>query len=177
MRQWACIENQIRQSLSFARELGIPIIYLSNAIQGVGGPNDVTRRIHGLHELDNSWKPLTPSFHKSIEPLPDEAIIPKSGKDGFHGTVLDYYLKTWQVDTIIAVGFHLKSCLFHTCMSARHHNYRVVMLRDCTDSFEFPDTVDSQNVEGGEMRFILLRLYETDIGYISTSTELLYSGK
>ncbi len=169
------IENQIYKSLSFARELGMPIIYLHNVIQGVGGPNDVTRRIHGLQYLENSWKPLIPSFNRLITPLPGEAIIPKSGKDGFHGTVLDYYLKTWQVDTIIAVGFHIKSCLFHTFMSARHHNYRVIMLRDCTDTYEFPDTIDPDNEEGGWMRFVFLRLYETDIGYTSTSTELLNS--
>ncbi|CAG7637119.1 isochorismatase family cysteine hydrolase [Paenibacillus allorhizosphaerae] len=169
------VENPICHSLRLARSLGMPIVYLYNAIQGVGGPHDVTRRIHGLHELDNSWKPLNPSYNPLIAPLPVEAVIPKSGKDGFHGTVLDYYLKTWEVDTIIAVGFHLKSCLFHTCMSARHHNYRVILLRDCTDSFEFPDTTDPHNVEGGWMRFVFLRLFETDIGYTSTSTEFLNS--
>ncbi|WP_199620439.1 isochorismatase family protein [Paenibacillus alkalitolerans] len=166
------VENQIYSSLEIARYSGMKIVYLYNAIYGVGGPNDVTTRIHGLDYLENSWKPLTPTFNKLIQPLESEAVIPKSHKDGFNGTVLDYYLKTWNIDTIIAVGFHIKSCLFHTCIGARHNNYRVIMLRDCTNSMEFPDTVDSSNPEGGWLRFVFLRIYETDVGYTSTSTEL-----
>ncbi|QHT62748.1 cysteine hydrolase [Paenibacillus lycopersici] len=166
------IENGICSALSIARESGMKIVYLFNAIYGVGGPNDVTTKIHGLDALENSWKPLIPKFNPSIQPLDDEAVIPKSHKDGFNGTVLDYYLKTWNIDTLITVGFHLKSCLFHTCIGARHHNYRVVMLRDCTNSSEFPDTIDDHNPEGGWLRFIFLRIYETDIGYTSTSYDL-----
>lgn len=149
------------------------IVYLFNAIRGVGGSNDVTTKIHGLDYLENSWRPLTPKFNQLIQPLDDEAVIPKSHKDGFNGTVLDYYLKTWNIDTIIAVGFSIKSCLFHTCMGARHNNYRVVMLRDCTDTKEFSDTVNVNNPEGGWFRFVFLRMYETDIGYTSTSIDLM----
>jgi nicotinamidase-related amidase len=166
------VENQIHQALKIAREVGIKVVYLYNVIHGVGGPNDVTTRIHGLDYLENSWKPITPVFNRSIQPLESEAVIPKSHKDGFNGTMLDYYLKTWRIDTLLVAGFHLKSCLFHTCVGARHHNYRVIMLRDCTNSFEFPDTLDSDNPEGGWLRFVFLRIYETDIGYTSTSDDL-----
>lgn len=167
------VEKEIYTSLEAARRLGFKIIYLYNAINGgVGGPEDVTTKIHGIDYLENSFKLLTPVFHRLIEPLPAEVVIPKSHKDGFNGTVLDYYLKSWSIDTIITVGFHLKSCLYQTCLSARHHNYRVIMLRDCTDSFEFPDTKDANNPEGGWFRYVFIRLYETDIGYTSTSSDL-----
>lgn len=169
----AIVENEIYSSLKIARDLGMKVVYLYNAIYGVGGPNDVTTQIHGLDFLEHSWKPLTPKFNKLIQPLVNVPVIPKSHKDGFNGTVLDYYLKTWNIDTVIAVGFHLKSCLFHTCMGARHNNYRVIMLRDCTSSNEFPDTADPANPEGGWLRFVFLRMYETDIGYTSTSSELV----
>lgn len=166
------VEYQIAAALKIARQSGMKIVYLYNVISGVGGPNDVTTRIHGLDNLENSWRPVTPKFNKRIQPLAGESVIPKSHKDGFNGTVLDYYLKTWNIDTIIAVGFSIKSCLFHTCMGARHHNYRVIMLRDCTNTGEFPDTLDSGNPEGGWMKFVFVRIYETDIGYTSTSHEL-----
>ncbi|REE69633.1 nicotinamidase-related amidase [Paenibacillus taihuensis] len=166
------VEREICSALSTARESGMRIVYLYNAINGVGGPNDVTTKIHGLDYLENSWKPLVPQFNPLIRPLDNEAVIPKSHKDGFNGTMLDYYLKTWNIDTLITVGFHLKSCLFHTCVGARHNNYRVVMLRDCTNASEFPDTIDDKNPEGGWLRFVFLRIYETDIGYTSTSYDL-----
>lgn len=161
------VEKQIFSSLKIARDLGMKVVYQYSDIYGGWCPNDVTTRIHGLDYLENSWKPLIPTFNKLIQPLESEPVIPKSSKDGFNGTVLDYHLKTWNIDTIIAVGFHFKSCLFHTCMAARHINYRVVMLRDCTNYFEFPNTVDLNNPEGGWLRFVFLRMYETDIGYTS----------
>jgi hypothetical protein len=79
------VENEIYSALSIARESGMKIVYLFNAIYGVGGPNDVTTKIHGLDFLENSWKPLIPKFNSFIQPLDNEAVIPKSHKDGFNG--------------------------------------------------------------------------------------------
>lgn len=68
-----------------ARKLGLKVVYLYNVIYGVGGPNEVNTKIHGLDYLENSWTALLPAFNALIEPLPHEAVIPKSHKDGFNG--------------------------------------------------------------------------------------------
>jgi hypothetical protein len=59
---------------------------------------------------------------------------------------------------------------------ARHHNYRVILLRDCTippGDGEFPDMRDSTNPEGGWMRFVFLRQFETNIGYTATERDFV----
>lgn len=52
---------------------------------------------------------------------------------------------------------------------------RVVLLRDCTrppGTKEFIDTLDPDNPEGGWVRFVFLRIFETNRGYTSTLAEL-----
>jgi nicotinamidase-related amidase len=159
------------------------VFYFHPDADGIGGPRDITRELHGeRHHSElpavffekpqwRSWQPIYPA---AIAPLLEEPDFPKASKDGFETTTADYYLKTWGIDTLIAVGFALRSCLYHTCLGARHRNYRVIMLRDCTTppgSGEFPDTKDASNPEGGWMRLIFLRQFETTIGYTSTSGE------
>jgi nicotinamidase-related amidase len=177
------IEKHLAPALATARQTGIKVLYFHPDADGVGGPQDVTRELHGTrHHSDlpelffdkPQWRSWQPTYPASIAPLLGEPDFPKSSKDGFETTNADYYLKSWGIDTLIAVGFALRSCLYHTCMGARHRNYRVVMLRDCTTppgSGEFPDTRDETNPEGGWMRFVFLRQFETNIGYTSTSVE------
>jgi hypothetical protein len=161
------------------------VIYFYEDAYGIGGTEDMTRELAATrfdgHLPDSllappQWRARRPTYPPVIEPRDDEPVFPKDSKDGFQTTNADYYLRTWGVDTLIAVGFALGSCLFHTCMGARHRNYRVIVLRDCTDPpghGEFADTRDATNPEGGWMRFAFLRQIETNVGYTSTSGEVL----
>lgn len=102
----------------------------------------------------------------------NEAEFQKANRNGFVGTFADQYLRTWQIETLVFTGFSLKSCLYHTCVGAQERNYRVVALRDCVcppGTKEYQDTLDASNPEGGWMRFAVLRLIETNVGYTSTS--------
>jgi nicotinamidase-related amidase len=111
-----------------------------------------------------------------IAPRDTEPEFQKADRNGFRDTFADQYLKSWGIETLIAVGFSLRSCLYHTCIGALEHGYRVVMLRDCTSppgTKEFSDTVDKSNPEGGWVRFVFLRIFETNEGYTSTSREFV----
>jgi nicotinamidase-related amidase len=135
------IEDHLAPALATARQTGIRVFYFHPDADGVGGPHDITRELHGARHhagvpefgLEKPpWRSWQPFYPAAIAPMADEPDFPKSRKDGFETTNADYYLKSWGIDTLIAVGFALGSCLYHTCMGARHRNYRVVMLRDCT---------------------------------------------
>jgi nicotinamidase-related amidase len=175
------VEAHIAPALAAARHIGMRVFYFHEDAYGIGGPRDITHELHGERHgtaLPDSlferpqWRSCPPLYLSSIAPLADEADFPKDSKDGFQTTNADYYLKTWGVTTLVAVGFALRSCLYHTSLGARHQNYRVILLRDCTTppgSGEFPDTRDSANPEGGWMRFVFLRQFETNVGYTSTA--------
>ena len=176
----AVVRDAIGPALEVARQMGLRVLYTHESAAGTGGPGDVTRDLIPPAELappgPTHWKPKQPTYDPSVAPRPDEPELPKSRQDGFDGTRTDYYLKTWNVDTIIAVGFWLKCCLFLTCLGARWHNYRVILLRDCTcppGLMEYPDTLDPDNAEGGWMRFVFVRMFETLVGYTSTSGQFI----
>lgn len=102
----------------------------------------------------------------------------KRGQSGFIGTDLDQSLRDCGIETLLAVGFSFKSCLFYTLVNAFQCNYRVVFLRDGTDpqgTNEFPDTGDSSLAAGGWVRAVLTRLIEDHLGYTSTCGEVIDS--
>ena len=115
--------------------------------------------------------PVVPNYSLSILPLPPEPDFPKREWSGFHETHVDYHLRCYDIKNIVAVGFSQRSCLYQTLNGAVEHNYRVIMLRDCTHSSEYPDTVDERLPEGGWLRTVMLRNFEHVVGYTSTSAE------
>jgi nicotinamidase-related amidase len=185
MQSAPLLTETIAPVLQAARGVGMRIFYFHEDGYGTGGPADITRELHGErhgHPLDDlffqppQWTGAIPTYHAAIAPAANEADFPKSSKDGFQTTNADYYLRSWGITTLLAVGFALRSFLYHTCMGARHHNYRVILLRDCTTppgEGEFPDTRDPSNPEGGWMRFVFLRQFETTIGYTATGQDFV----
>jgi hypothetical protein len=60
------------------------------------------------------------------------------------------------------------------------HNYRVILLRDCSNppgEIEFPDTLDASLPEGGWVNRMMLRQFEHLIGFTTTSAEFVASCK
>jgi nicotinamidase-related amidase len=175
------VERQIAPALAVARRIGMKIIYFHNAPGGEGGPGNVSRELHGTrHGRERlgprGWKPIQPDYAPSIAPRDDEPEFQKAQRNGFQDTFVEQYLRTWGIDTLVVVGFSLRSCLYHTVHGAVEHNYRAIVLRDCTcpaGTKEFPDTLDPANPEGGWVRFVLQRMIETNEGYTATSAEFV----
>lgn len=173
--------HAIAPALQAARQCGVRIMYFHNAPGGEGGPTNANRELHGLREGKErrdppGWKPVRPVYAPLLQPHDRDAEFQKAHRNGFRDTFADQYLRTWSIDTLIMVGFSLKSCLYHTAVGAYEHNYRVIVLRDgvCPPGTkEYPDTIDPSNPEGGWMRYVTLRLIESNIGYTSTAADFI----
>ncbi len=173
------IESTISPALSACRAIGIRPVYLYN----VAWPKysqDMFCEIHhtrrGKTIEPSISNPVSPSWAKSIKPHQGDLIIGKPGQSAFIGSSLDKSLKACDIDTLIAVGFSFKSCLFHTLFNAFQYNYRVVFLRDGTDpqgTNEFPNTKDEALPEKGWVRMVLTRFIEDHLGYSSTCKEIV----
>ena len=167
-----------RQLLLF---VGTVVFFIHNDFSLVDEPGSIKREIHGTRwgsedaavRPPPSREPVKPNYSPSIQPLEHEPDFPKREWSGFHETHVDYHLRCHGIKTLIAVGFSQRACLYLTCTGAVEHNYRVIMLRDCTHSGEYPDTVDESLEEGGWLRKIMFRNFEHVVGYTSTSAELV----
>jgi len=174
------VEKGIAPALAAARGIGMKVVFIHNDFSLVDEPGSIKREIHGTRwgNTEAATKPppsarlpLNPNYSPSIQPLPHEPDFPKREWSGFHQTHVDYHLRCYDIKTLIAVGFSQRACLYQTLAGAVEHNYRVVMLRDCTYSAEYSDTVDESLAEGGWLRKVMLRNFEHIIGYTSTSQE------
>ena len=174
------VEDGIAPALAAARAAGLHVIFIHNDFSLVDEPGSIKREIHGTrwgNEAAASRPPPArtphqPRYSPSIAPLEHEPDFPKREWSGFHETQVDYHLRCYDIRNLIAVGFSHRACLYQTVAGAVEHNYRVIMLRDCTWSSEYPDTVDESLEEGGWLRKIMFRNFEHVIGYTSTSAEL-----
>ena len=173
------VEEGIAPALAAARKAGMHVFYIHNDFSLVDEPGSIKRELHGTRwgipgaaeRPAPARTPVKPDYSPSIRPLAHEPDFPKREWSGFHETHTDYHLRCRDIKTLIAVGFSQRACLYQTTAGAVEHNYRVIMLRDCTHSGEYSDTVDDRLEEGGWLRKIVFRNFEHVIGYTSTSAE------
>jgi len=70
--------------------------------------------------------------------------------------------------------------MHYTCAEAMGLNYRLILLRDCSNppgEIEMPDTLDDSLPEGGWVNAMMLRNFEHLIGYTTTSAEFVAACK
>ena len=175
------VEEGIAPALRAAREVGVRVIFIHNDFSLADEPGGIKREIHGTRWGDGgaaergapAREPKVPKYSASIQPLAHEPDFPKREWSGFSETHVDYHLRCYDIKNLISVGFSQRACLYQTVAGAVEHNYRVIMLRDCTRSGEYPDTVDESLEEGGWLRKIMFRNFEHIIGYTSMSADFV----
>ena len=163
------VVDHIRPSKDAAKSLGLPIIYVTNYLapstnEGTEWRN-LSIRTCGVDVLD-SWPEPNDilAFSDVIAPGEGEYLIEKQMYSGFFETHLDSLLRSLGVRNLVVVGFDLRICLGTTVTEAMYRNYRVVVLRDCTSTSEYPETEAGQWANWFGIRFI-----EANVGYTSTS--------
>lgn len=175
------IQANIAPALQAARSVGMKVVFVYNE-EPILAPASRQAEYHELRRgrplRQQTIRPHQPLWADCIAPLDDEPIIAKRTQNAFVGSQLDSWLRSWQIETLIAVGFSFKSCLFYTLVGAFEREYRVVFLRDGTHppgTNEFRDTLNPELADGGWVRLVLTRLIEDHMGYSSTSGELIAS--
>ena len=178
-------ENLIAPALDAARRTGLRVAYVHNDLRLVADPGNIvgefwgkTKYADGRSALD-PWremgKDFEPRYLDCVRPREGEPNFPKWIWSGFHDTFLDQHLRSWGTRTLFVVGYSRRACMHYTCAEAVGRNYRVVLLRDCSNGaeIEFPDTVDDSLPEGGWLNKVVLRNFEHIIGYTTTAAEFI----
>src|SRR5918995_1206607 len=149
------IRNAIRPALDAARAVGFPIVYVSNSApriaikQSAYGEQKwetlhvVKDEIYAERNVDPLEYHAGPSnvlqFSEVIAPREGDYYIRKHVHSGFFDTRLDTLLRNLGVRNLVCVGFSADICLLGTMIDALYRNYRLVLLRDCTQAVEIPE--------------------------------------
>jgi nicotinamidase-related amidase len=156
---------------------GLKIFYLTNYLSSALSENNEWRQMSirtcGVDVLDAWQEPNDILRHsKVIAPGEESVLIKKQMYSGFFETELESALRNAGIKNLIAVGFDANICLKYTLTDAMYRNFRVVVLRDCVRTMEFPETES-----GNWANFMAIRHIETAIGYTSTSAEFVEAAR
>jgi nicotinamidase-related amidase len=113
--------GNIKKLLDTCRENRIEIIY----IQHDGEKED------NLEPFSDGW-----DINKSIYPKPEEKIIRKTYNSAFKNTVLEDYLNSKSIKTLILVGMQTEYCIDTTCRVAFDKGYKLVMPEETNTTFD-----------------------------------------
>ena len=177
-------EKFIAPALAAARRKGMKVAYVHNDLRLVADPGNVAGEFWSKTKVPEGnlmdyWTKspdYKPEYADCVAPREGEPNFPKWMWSGFRDTFLDQRLRSWGTRNLFVVGYSRRACLHYTCAEAMGHNYRVILLRDCSNppgEIEMPDTLDDSLPEGGWVNRMMLRQFEHLIGYTSTSAEFV----
>jgi ureidoacrylate peracid hydrolase len=149
------VETALLPALNAARAAGLTVIYLNNSAPKIGLPysefgkmlkrqlDTTMAEMFAEDEIDPKEYHYGESDHvkisKLLYPCENEYFIRKHVYSGFVGTRLDLLLRYLDIKNLFTVGFSADACLLTTVIDALWHDYKVVLLRDCTLANDMPE--------------------------------------
>jgi nicotinamidase-related amidase len=114
----------IRQLLAYARDHGVPVIYVNDNI----GPwrSDAPALIARCTRREGRGASLV----RSLLPADDDRIVLKPRHSAFFGTPLVALLDHHRVDTLVLAGVSAESCVWMTACDAHTRGLRLVVPAD-----------------------------------------------
>ncbi|MCL5986702.1 MAG: cysteine hydrolase [Actinobacteria bacterium] len=167
------VNKNISPALEAARKAKMKIAYVTNYDPGINSKeSEFAKCMKRSYMIDitSEFKPgeVSIEFSKAMKPKSGEYLVKKQMYSGFFETCLDSLFRNLGAKNLICVGFDGNICLRETLVDAFYRNYRIILLRDCTLSCEFPETEKDLLITQYSIKFI-----EWNIGYSSTSKEFI----
>jgi ureidoacrylate peracid hydrolase len=165
------VVNHIVPAKAAAKQLGLPVIYLTNYLSPALTPQSelrkVSLRVDGTDLLE-AWREPNDILTMSdiIAPAEGEFLIKKQHYSGFFETHLDSLLRSLGARNLVTVGFESQVCLGTTVTDAMYRNYRVFVLRDAIATAEWEETAQERWAN-----FLAVRFIETHVGVTCTTAQ------
>lgn len=167
------VRDRIVPAKQAAKRAGLPVVYLTNHLSpGLNESSEWRNMSMRTCDVDvlKAWREpndILP-FSAIVAPDDGDVLIQKQMYSGFFETSLDSTLRARGARNLVVVGFDTRICLGNTVTDAIYRGYRVVVLRDCTRTMEFPETRD-----GDMANFLAIRFIEANVGYTATADEFM----
>ena len=131
---------QLRRTIDFCRDRGIPVIYTAHVHRRDGSDMGLFK----LNAAIADGRALSEgepgaAIYPEIAPRPDELVIKKHRFSGFHGTDLELVLRGLGVETVIIGGVTTENCCHATARDAMFRDFKVIVLSDATGTFDYAD--------------------------------------
>lgn len=129
------IMENIDTVVEHARDADIPIIWGKELHRqdfvDYGAELESCEPEHGLYGTESEQIHETLSFDES-EMNPAEYVVVKRRYNFFHRTDLEHILRSYDIDTVILVGFMTNICVHYTAHGAHEHDYAFRVVEEAT---------------------------------------------
>lgn len=116
-----------KRIIETARSLQIPVIYTVAIMERYTAPKFSKIRESGVKPSDTEL-----AIIRGLRPQPNDYIIAKCRYNSFVATQLLILLKNLDVEKLILTGITTEVCVESTARGAIDHDFRVVVVEDCT---------------------------------------------
>lgn len=167
------MRGHILPVLAAAREAGLRVVYLTNALRaGLSAGNEwrtMSIRTCGVDVLD-AWVPPNDilDFAPEFAPRPGEPLVEKQMYSGFFETHLESVLRGIGARDLFLVGGDGQVCLGTTAIDAMYRDHRVIGIRDAILTGEYPETRERRL-----RHWFAMRQLESTVGYTTTTDDFL----
>jgi ureidoacrylate peracid hydrolase len=134
---------RLERLIAFAREHAMPIVW-TQSDHSAPHSGIMLKKFPTIREDRELWRgePSFELYPDMVQPAPGEFRVVKHKYDAFWETDLDAILRNSGVDTVVIAGTATNVCCESTARSAFFRDYQVVLVGDCTASFD-PDMHDA----------------------------------
>lgn len=131
------ITQNNRRVVQEARKIGIPVVFVNDNFQPSEIPIDRHFKLFGVHAVAGTEDAeILPELEFDSE---KDFVVGKKLYDGFFNTRLDSILRELGVKLCVFTGTWTNACVQHTVMGAWCRGYDVILLEDCSASFNETD--------------------------------------
>jgi nicotinamidase-related amidase len=128
---------RLERLIAFAREHGMPIVW-TQSDHSAPHSGIMLKKFPAIREDRELWRgePSFELYPEMVQPAAGEFRVVKHKYDAFWETDLDAILRNSGVETVVIVGTATNICCESTARSAFFRDYQVVVVGDCTASFD-----------------------------------------
>ena len=124
----ASILPRLKSLLEYARDAGVPVVYVTDAHLPVG---DGEFEVWGEHAVEGSEGA---EIVGEVKPGEGDFRVLKRRYSCFYATGLDALLRELGVDAVVLTGLVTDICIQHTAADAFFRGYDVLVPRDCVEA-------------------------------------------
>lgn len=143
----AAMLSNTKALIAKARARRVRLLYSKPAPvdwKSVGAPM-IRMRMKQMHVSDPNALTIpsaTPTFAQGLEPGPNDIVFEQFLPNAFLGTSFEWWLRKYQLKTLILAGASLETGIDGTARDALNLGYYTVIARDCVGS-QFKDTYEA----------------------------------
>lgn len=136
IKESSVLLNNIKNAIVFARQAGIPIVYVKvsyrNDYPEINLRNRMFSAVQSRRLFLESDKGT--AIHETVAPMIEDIVVVKKRISAFAGSDLDIVLRSLNAKHLIITGFATSGVVLNTVLEAADKDYEVTVLSDgCSD--------------------------------------------